>query len=432
MAEEPGGAGQGADGLAQAWNALVATARRTVADGLVVGTSGNVSVRVGDTVLVTPSGVPYDELTPDDARRRRPRRRAGAGTLTPTSELPMHLAVYRATPRPRRRPHPRRPRHRRLHPRARTPADPLHGRGPRRTRPGRPVRDVRHRAVGRERASTLSRGGQAACSRTTAPSPTATPSPRPTTARPSSNGCAASGSPRLPVPGHTPTLLHPRPGARGGGAAAGLRAAGPERRRLSRPPAGRRSPPAAPHWPRRSPGRDTGRCAPPRATAAAVTAVIAAGAAARRGGRFASDAALKARPGRPLPTEPRLTVHATAAGRITLTRDLASLRPGTYGLERRRIHAVVGPVLDAAPHAARHRRAPPGARHPRLPRTRRQGLAHAPKPAHRRPRGRRSAWTTPTSTSPANWARCPPGSCPASATPGSSPCTAWAPPASTP
>ena len=33
-------------------------------DGLVVGTSGNVSVRVGDTVLVTPTGVPYDRLGP--------------------------------------------------------------------------------------------------------------------------------------------------------------------------------------------------------------------------------------------------------------------------------------------------------------------------------------------------------------------------------
>ena len=49
---------------ARAWEALVAAARRTVADGLVVGTSGNVSVRVGDTVLVTPSGVPYDRLGP--------------------------------------------------------------------------------------------------------------------------------------------------------------------------------------------------------------------------------------------------------------------------------------------------------------------------------------------------------------------------------
>ncbi|MFC9532287.1 class II aldolase/adducin family protein [Streptomyces sp. NPDC056975] len=98
MAEEPGGAGQGADGLAQAWNALVATARRTVADGLVVGTSGNVSVRIGDTVLVTPSGVPYDELTPDDLVAVGLDGEQSAGTLTPTSELPMHLAVYRATP----------------------------------------------------------------------------------------------------------------------------------------------------------------------------------------------------------------------------------------------------------------------------------------------------------------------------------------------
>jgi pimeloyl-ACP methyl ester carboxylesterase len=75
-----------------------------------------------------------------------------------------------------------------------------------------------------------------------------------------------------------------------------------------------------------------------------------AGAAAVAAGRFASDAALKAPPGRPLPTEPRLTVHATAAGRITLTRDLASLRPGTYGLAGDGVHAVVGPVLDTAPH----------------------------------------------------------------------------------
>ncbi|NEB77215.1 alpha/beta fold hydrolase, partial [Streptomyces sp. SID14478] len=89
-----------------------------------------------------------------------------------------------------------------------------------------------------------------------------------------------------------------------------------------------------------------------RATAAAVTAVIGASAAAIAAGRLASDAALKAPAGRPLPTEPRLTVHATAAGRITLTRDLASLRPGTYGLAGDGYHAVVGPVLESAPHAA--------------------------------------------------------------------------------
>ncbi|MFJ4623569.1 alpha/beta hydrolase family protein [Streptomyces sp. NPDC088812] len=88
------------------------------------------------------------------------------------------------------------------------------------------------------------------------------------------------------------------------------------------------------------------------ATAAAVTAALAAGAASVAAGRFASDAALKAPPGRPLPTEPRLTVHGTAAGQIVLTRDLATLRPGTYGLAGNGSHAVVGPVLATAPPSA--------------------------------------------------------------------------------
>ncbi|WP_435282515.1 class II aldolase/adducin family protein [Streptomyces koelreuteriae] len=82
---------------ARAWEDLVATARRTVAEGLVVGTSGNVSVRVGDTVLVTPSGVPYDRLAPDDVTGVGLDGRQVLGTLVPTSELPMHLAVYRTT-----------------------------------------------------------------------------------------------------------------------------------------------------------------------------------------------------------------------------------------------------------------------------------------------------------------------------------------------
>ncbi|QKW05787.1 class II aldolase/adducin family protein [Streptomyces sp. NA04227] len=81
----------------QAWDELVATARRSVADGLVVGTSGNVSVRIGGTVLVTPSGVPYDRLTPADALGVDLDGHRLFGALKPTSELPMHLSVYRAT-----------------------------------------------------------------------------------------------------------------------------------------------------------------------------------------------------------------------------------------------------------------------------------------------------------------------------------------------
>lgn len=83
--------------VARAWDALVATARRTVTDGLVVGTSGNVSVRVGPLVLVTPSGVPYDRLGPADTTAVDLEGRQVRGTLRPTSELPMHLEIYRTT-----------------------------------------------------------------------------------------------------------------------------------------------------------------------------------------------------------------------------------------------------------------------------------------------------------------------------------------------
>ncbi|MFC9241721.1 class II aldolase/adducin family protein [Streptomyces decoyicus] len=86
-----------ADRLAEAWGELVATARRTVADGLVVGTSGNVSRRIKDLILVTPSGVPYDRLGPGDTTAVDLEGRQIIGTLRPTSELPMHLAVYRST-----------------------------------------------------------------------------------------------------------------------------------------------------------------------------------------------------------------------------------------------------------------------------------------------------------------------------------------------
>ena len=83
--------------MEESWRQLVATARRTVADGLVVGTSGNVSCRVGDTVLVTPSGVPYERLGEDELCAVDLDGERTAGTTVPTSELPMHLAIYRTT-----------------------------------------------------------------------------------------------------------------------------------------------------------------------------------------------------------------------------------------------------------------------------------------------------------------------------------------------
>ncbi|MFF4215988.1 MULTISPECIES: class II aldolase/adducin family protein [Streptomyces] len=83
--------------IRRTWADVVETARRTTADGLVVGTSGNVSARVGDVIVVTPSGIPYDRLTPRDAVAVGLDGRRLLGDLAPTSELPLHLAVYRAT-----------------------------------------------------------------------------------------------------------------------------------------------------------------------------------------------------------------------------------------------------------------------------------------------------------------------------------------------
>lgn len=79
-------------------NAIVAACQQMVTDGLVVGTSGNISARVGNRILITPTGVPYDELDPD----RLPvidldGNQIGDG-LAPTSERPLHLAVYRTHP----------------------------------------------------------------------------------------------------------------------------------------------------------------------------------------------------------------------------------------------------------------------------------------------------------------------------------------------
>ncbi|WP_327711761.1 class II aldolase/adducin family protein [Streptomyces sp. NBC_00464] len=85
------------DSIERTWDAVVAAARRTASDGLVVGTSGNVSARVGATVLVTPTGVPYDRLRPQDLVGVDLEGNQVLGELAPTSELPLHLAVYRNT-----------------------------------------------------------------------------------------------------------------------------------------------------------------------------------------------------------------------------------------------------------------------------------------------------------------------------------------------
>jgi L-fuculose-phosphate aldolase len=84
--------------LRAAREAIVATCQELSRAGLVVGTAGNVSVRSGDLVAVSPSGLRYAELTPELVGVHRLDGTAVEAPLRPTSELPLHLAIYAARP----------------------------------------------------------------------------------------------------------------------------------------------------------------------------------------------------------------------------------------------------------------------------------------------------------------------------------------------
>jgi L-fuculose-phosphate aldolase len=71
---------------------LVQYARRLTADGLVVGTAGNISIRLADEIVITPTSIPYERIERDDlcvlgvdGRRR------------PSSETPLHTRIYETT-----------------------------------------------------------------------------------------------------------------------------------------------------------------------------------------------------------------------------------------------------------------------------------------------------------------------------------------------
>jgi L-fuculose-phosphate aldolase len=84
--------------LPAARQAIVSVSQELSRAGLVVGTAGNVSVRAGDLVAVTPSGVRYAELTPELVGVHRLDGTAVEAPLAATSELPLHLALYQARP----------------------------------------------------------------------------------------------------------------------------------------------------------------------------------------------------------------------------------------------------------------------------------------------------------------------------------------------
>jgi L-fuculose-phosphate aldolase len=83
--------------LADERRELCATGRRTVETGLVIGTSGNLSARSGDLVAVSPAGVELDRLVTEDIPVLDIEGHLVEGERAPSSETPMHLAIYAAT-----------------------------------------------------------------------------------------------------------------------------------------------------------------------------------------------------------------------------------------------------------------------------------------------------------------------------------------------
>jgi L-fuculose-phosphate aldolase len=88
--------------MAEASSALD-EARRSVArachglagEGLLIGSAGNVSVRVGEHVAVTATGVVLGRATADDVVVVSLDGTVVAGDRAPTSELELHLGIYR-------------------------------------------------------------------------------------------------------------------------------------------------------------------------------------------------------------------------------------------------------------------------------------------------------------------------------------------------
>jgi L-fuculose-phosphate aldolase len=75
--------------------AVAAAARRLAAEGLVLGTAGNVSARAGELVAVTPTGAVLAELEPAEIVVVDLDGQTVHGDYAPTSEIELHLGAYR-------------------------------------------------------------------------------------------------------------------------------------------------------------------------------------------------------------------------------------------------------------------------------------------------------------------------------------------------
>lgn len=74
---------------------IAVACRRLAADGLVIGTAGNVSARVDGLIAITATGAAFEGMTAEQVSIVDLSGEVVLGSSAPTSELELHLGVYR-------------------------------------------------------------------------------------------------------------------------------------------------------------------------------------------------------------------------------------------------------------------------------------------------------------------------------------------------
>ena len=83
--------------LAAEREAVASASRHLAAKGLVIGTAGNISARQGDLIAVTPTGSDLATVTSEMVTVIDLMGNVVDGDLAPTSEVPLHTGIYKAT-----------------------------------------------------------------------------------------------------------------------------------------------------------------------------------------------------------------------------------------------------------------------------------------------------------------------------------------------
>lgn len=84
----------------QARQQVLKTAQEILAARLVIGTWGNVSMRIPgeELMVITPSGMDYEILTPEDMALVDFQQELVEGPYQPSTETPMHSEIYKRRP----------------------------------------------------------------------------------------------------------------------------------------------------------------------------------------------------------------------------------------------------------------------------------------------------------------------------------------------